>query len=63
MATKSVLTTIEGPNGKADLYEVEGGGGAHVEIEYVVEFKGESHKFLTMGEAYIEAGVLAGTPT
>lgn len=62
MATKSVLTTVEGPNGKADLYEVEEGT-SHVETVYVVEFNGETHRFATMGEAYIEAGVLAGSPT
>jgi hypothetical protein len=62
MATKSVLTTVEGPNGKADLYEVEGGA-AHLEIEYVVAFNGKEYKFATMGEAYIEAGALAGTAT
>ena len=62
MATKSVLTTIEGPNGKAELYEVEDGA-KHVETEYVVEFNGKEYKFTTMGEAYIEAGTLTGTPT
>ena len=62
MATKSALTTVEGPNGKAELYEVEEGA-TTVSTEYVVEFKGKEYKFATMGEAYIEAGNLAGTPT
>ena len=62
MATKTELTTVDGPNGKAELYEVAEDT-THVATEYVVEFKGESYKFATMGEAYIEAGSLAGTPT
>ncbi len=62
MASKSSLTVIEGPNGKAELFEVTEEG-TTVSTEYVVEFKGESHKYLTMGEAYIEAGEFAGTAT
>ena len=32
-------------------------------VQYAVDFDGHSHEYLTMGEAYIEAGELAGTPT
>ena len=62
MATKTTITIVEGPNGKAELYELAEDGSA-VATEYVVEFKGETTKCLTMGEAYIEAGQKAGTPT
>ena len=62
MATKESLTTIEGPNGKAELFEVADDG-TTVSTEYVVEFNGKNYNFATMGEAYIEAGSLAGTPT
>ena len=62
VATKTTITTIEGPNGKAELYELAEEGAA-VATEYVVEFKGQTTKYLTMGEAYIEAGEKAGTPT
>lgn len=62
MSTKTSITTVEGPNGKAELFEVAEDGSA-VATEYAVEFKGETHTFMTMGEAYIEAGVLAGSPT
>ena len=61
MASKASLTVIDGPNGKAELFEVTDEG-TSVATEYVVEFKGDSKKFLTMGEAYIEAGELAGSP-
>jgi hypothetical protein len=32
-------------------------------VQYTVDFDGQSHEYLTMGEAYIEADELAGTPT
>ena len=38
-------------------------GSAAVAVEYGVEFKGNMAKFLTLGEAYIEAGELADKPT
>ncbi len=62
MANKSSLTVVEGPNGKAELFEVTEEGST-VSTEYMVEFKGKSTTYLTMGEAYIEAGELAGTAT
>lgn len=62
MASKTSLTVIEGPKGKAELFEVSDEG-ATVATEYQVEFNGASQTFQTMGEAYIEAGELAGTPT
>jgi hypothetical protein len=62
MATKTSLTVVEGPNGNAELFEVADDGST-VATEYQVEFKGQSQTYQTMGEAYIEAGVLAGTQT
>jgi hypothetical protein len=62
MANKTSLTVVEGPNGTAELFEVADEG-TTVATEYEVEFNGASHTFQTMGEAYIEAGALAGTPT
>ena len=63
MATKTLITEVDGPKGKAGLYELAEDGSAAVAVEYGVEFKGNLTKFLTLGEAYIEAGDLAGTPT
>jgi hypothetical protein len=62
MATKTPLTVVEGPNGKAELFEVADDG-TTVATEYQVEFNGKSQSYQTMGEAYIEAGSLAGTAT
>jgi hypothetical protein len=62
MANKTSLTVVEGTKGKAELFEIADES-TTVATEYQVEFKGESHKFQTMGEAYIEAGVLAGAQT
>ncbi len=63
MAIKTLITAVEGPLGKAELYELAEDGSAAVAVEYGVEFKGNMAKFLTLGEAYIEAGELAGKPT
>jgi hypothetical protein len=62
MANKTSLTVVEGPKGKAELFEVADES-TTVATEYQVEFNGASQSFQTMGEAYIEAGVLAGSPT
>ncbi len=63
MATKTLITSIEGPKGKADLFELAEEGSPSIAVEYGVEFKGNLTKFMTLGEAYIEAGQAAGTPT
>ena len=62
MGTRTSITTVEGPNGTAELFEVAEDGSA-VATEYAVDFNGKTQTFMTMGEAYIEAGVQAGTPT
>ena len=60
MATESVVASIEGPKGKADIMEVTGDGGP---TTYAVSFSGQETAFLTLGEAYIEAGEMTGNPT
>ena len=62
VATKTLITTIEGPKGKAELFEVADDS-TSMAVQYAVDFDGQSHEYLTMGEADIEAGELAGTPT
>ena len=59
--SRTQLHTIEGPKGKAGLFEVISSGQA--QPKYEVDFGGATTSFSSMGEAYIEAGVLSGTPT
>ncbi|MEK9659600.1 MAG: hypothetical protein VW450_06635 [Chloroflexota bacterium] len=60
VSTKSVVASVEGPKGKADIYEVISGSGP---TTYEVSFKGKETPFLSLGEAYIEAGDKVGSPT
>lgn len=59
--SRTLLHTIEGPKGKAALFEVISAGQA--QPKYEVDFGGTTTSFSSMGEAYIEAGNLSGTPT
>lgn len=60
-STRTLLHTVDGPNGSAALYEVVSPGQA--QPSYEVEFGGTTTPFKSMGEAYIEAGFMSGTPT
>lgn len=60
MADQDVVTVVEGPNGKAEVIEIWTPGKA---MEYEVHFKDRTITYKSMGEAYIEAGELAGTKT
>jgi hypothetical protein len=57
-ATESIVTTVEGRNGKADVVEVQ--ASASASPEYQVRFKGNVQTYKSMGEAYITAKELAG---
>ena len=59
--SRTLLHTVEGPKGKAELYEVISSGQS--QPQYEVDFGGSTISFKSMGEAYIEAGSLSGTPT
>ena len=59
--SRTLLHTIDGPKGKAGLFEVINSGQA--QPKYEVDFGGKPTTFSNMGEAYIEAGNLSGTPT
>jgi hypothetical protein len=50
------VAVIEGPKGKAEIYESV----VRNIIEYEVRFNGQSKIFNNLGEAYIEAGELSG---
>jgi len=65
---RQFIEAFEGPNGKAEVFEIvsapaTGPGGLAVEkVEYEILFKGERHTALSMGEASILASDLAGDP-
>ncbi len=59
--SRTQLHTIDGPKGKAALFEVISSGQA--QPKYEVDFGGATTTFSSLGEAYIEAGNLSGTPT
>jgi hypothetical protein len=58
------MATVEGPLGKADLYEVARTlpNGA-LGVEYEVRMGEEVQKFQALGAAYIAAGELTGSKT
>jgi hypothetical protein len=55
-ATETVIATVEGPNGTAQVIEVQEGN----TTKYRTQFNGEEQTFASMGEAYIEAKQKAG---
>jgi hypothetical protein len=52
-----LVEVIEGPNGRAELHEVQESPSL---IVYEVLFEGSSERFESIGEAYIEAGLKVG---
>ena len=52
-----LVEVIEGPNGRAELHEVQESPSL---IVYEVLFEGSSERFDSIGEAYIEAGLKVG---
>jgi len=59
MANEESIAVIEGPKGKAEILEIFTAG----KLEYEVRFGGQAQRFKNLGEAYVEAGQKAGTPT
>jgi hypothetical protein len=60
MAEEMSLAVVEGPKGKAEIFEVADAGKAP---EYQVRVGGQTHVYKSLGEAYIEAGEKVGTKT
>jgi len=60
----SLVATVEGPLGKAELYEITSTrpNGA-MEVEYEVRMGDQVQKFPALGAAYIVAGELTGSKT
>ena len=61
MPDETPVAVIEGPKGKAEIYESV--SAALQAIEYKVKFNEETQTFNNLGEAYLTAGELAGTQT
>jgi hypothetical protein len=59
MANEVAVAVIEGPKGKAEIYEIFNLG----RLEYEVRFEGQMQKYKNLGEAYFEAGQRTGTKT
>ena len=60
MPTESPVTVVEGPNGKAEVFEIKTPDGQMV---YELRFKGKKETFAAMGQAYVIAGEKAGVKT
>ncbi len=55
------IEAFEGPNGKAEVYEVVSRDANGVEqVEYLIVFGEQTHTVLSMGEASVLASELAG---
>jgi len=60
----TLVATIEGPLGKAEIYEVTRTlPSGPLQVEYEVRSGNESQIFPALGAAYIAAGELTGTKT
>lgn len=61
MAEETRIEVIAGPNGDAEIYEMYED---YQPLFYNIHFRGQvSETFKTLGEAYLEAGRLAGVRT
>ena len=60
MTNEAPVAVVEGPKGKAEIYEVFGDGR---NLEYKVKHNERTDTYKSLGEAYIEAGELVGTKT
>lgn len=57
MSRDTLVEVVEGPRGRAEVYEIQESLSS---IVYEVRFAGESARFDSIGEAYIEAGLKSG---
>jgi hypothetical protein len=61
MSNETPIAVIEGPKGKAEIYEYV--SAAAQALEYQVKFNEQTQTFNNLGEAYLTAGELTGTQT
>jgi hypothetical protein len=55
-----LLTSVEGPKGSADIFEIVLPTTGTIEVEYKVVFEGTQASFPSMGEAHVHANKLVG---
>ena len=61
MADETKVEVIAGPKGDAEIYEIYE---ANQPLRYSIHFKGQQPEvFMTLGEAYLDAGKKAGVKT
>jgi hypothetical protein len=61
MAEEMLLAEVEGPKGKAEIFEVTlPNTGSMIEVEYAVVFGAQRLSFPSMGEAHLKANELTG---
>jgi hypothetical protein len=61
MTEDSLIATVEGPKGTAEIFEIEvPDTGQTIEVQYAVVFQGQRHPFPSMGEAHLLANELVG---
>ena len=54
---KTLVATLEGPLGKAEIYEVpQANADGGLQLQYEVLFNGQTETYRALGEAYLEAG-------
>jgi len=58
MTTDAPVAVVEGPKGKAEIYEITTDARTQV---YRVMHNGQTEEYKSLGEAYIEAGEKVGT--
>jgi hypothetical protein len=61
---KALVATLDGPLGKAEIYEVplaNADGG--LQLQYEVLYDGQTEVYKALGEAYLVAGEKSGSPT
>lgn len=59
-ASETPVAVVDGPKGKAEIFEVMPDPRT---VEYHVRFQGKTAVYKTLGEAYIDAGEMAGVKT
>ena len=59
-ATRTVIATVEGPEGTAEVFEIQEGGKTVYETRFQGKHETLQWIFPSMGEAYIEAKTRAG---
>jgi hypothetical protein len=60
VTTETPITVVEGLKGKAEIFSVKGEDG---QPAYEVRFAGKRKSYVTIGEAYLDAGEQAGVKT